>query len=251
MRVLQCNTFNLASVLRENKLDPAVKVRWKCCEQVNPLILITQNFVLKMKDHLLSWLYGYEYNSDERLFTDDERNDLWIIGGLNQVIESTIFRVNYTTYDFCCEQDVMRPGPGCFIMTLSREDGHDGHPFWHVQVIWAFHIEVLHVGPNARCHSPQSMELLWVRWLGVEPWYHWGFREARLPKVGFVPESNYNAFGFLDPSLVICGCHLIPAFSDGRTTVLLRQGASIARHPTEDDDWSSYYVNMYVFFLSS
>ena len=43
-----------------------------------------------MKDHLLSRLYGYEYNGDEHLFTDDERNDLRIVGGLNQVIESTI-----------------------------------------------------------------------------------------------------------------------------------------------------------------
>ncbi|KIM70496.1 hypothetical protein SCLCIDRAFT_18613 [Scleroderma citrinum Foug A] len=223
-----CNTFDLASVLRENKLDPAVK-----------------NFVLKMKDHLLSQLYSYEYDGDECLFTDDERNDLRIIGGLNWVIESTIFRVNYTTYDVCREQDVMRPGPGCFVMTLSREDGHDGHPFWYAQVIRVFHIEVLHVGPNAQCRSPQSMELLWVHWLGVEPRYHWGFREAWLPKVGFVPESDYNAFGFLDPSLVIHGCHLIPAFSDSHTTVLLRQGASIARHPTEDDDWSSYYVNIF------
>lgn len=89
------------------------------------------------------------------------------------------------------------------------------------------------------------MELLWVRWLGVEPQYSWGFREARLPKVGFVPEGDYNAFGFLDPSFVIRGCHLIPSFSDGRTTALLQQGASVARHPTNDDDWCSFYVNIF------
>ena len=46
------------------------------------------------------------------------------------------------------------------------------------------------------------MELLWVRWLGVEPKYRWGFRTAQLPKVGFVPESDDNMFGFLDPSLI-------------------------------------------------
>ena len=61
----------------------------------------------KMKDHLLSRLYGYEYDGDEHLFTDDERNDLWIVGGLNRAIESTILRVNYTTYDIRREQDVM------------------------------------------------------------------------------------------------------------------------------------------------
>ncbi|KIO10578.1 hypothetical protein M404DRAFT_73317, partial [Pisolithus tinctorius Marx 270] len=113
-------------------------------------------------------------------------------------------------------------------------------------VVKAFHIKVFHVGPNARCRSQQTMEVLWVRWLGVEPNYSWGFQVAWLPKVGFVPESDSNAFGFLDPSLVIRGCHLIPSFSDGHTTLLLRQGASVARCPNEDDDWHSYYVNIFV-----
>ena len=133
-----------------------------------------------MKDHLLSRLYGYEYNGDEHLFTDDERNDLRIVGGLNQVIESTILWVNYTTYDICREQDVMRPGPACFAITLLQENSPNAHPFWYCQVIRVFHISVLHVGPNAWSRSPQIMELLWVHWLGVEPGYNWGLREAQL-----------------------------------------------------------------------
>ncbi|KAG1722403.1 uncharacterized protein EDB91DRAFT_1088151 [Suillus paluster] len=44
------------------------------------------------------------------------------------------------------------------------------------------------------------MEVLWVRWFGVVPQYRWGFQEARLPKIGFIPKSP-GAFGFLDPSL--------------------------------------------------
>ncbi|KIM61801.1 hypothetical protein SCLCIDRAFT_25468 [Scleroderma citrinum Foug A] len=202
MHALPCNAFNLASFLRENESDPAIK-----------------NFVPKMKDHLLSRLYGYEYDGDEHSFTDDKRNDLRIVSGLNQVIESTILRVNYTI--------------------------PNAHPFWYCQVIRAFHISVLHVGPNARSRSLQIMELLWVRWLGVEPRYNWGLREARLPKVGFVPDNDDLAFGFLDPLLVIRGCHLIPCFSDGHMAALLRQGASVARHPSEDDDWCSFYVNIF------
>ncbi|KIK15554.1 hypothetical protein PISMIDRAFT_76125, partial [Pisolithus microcarpus 441] len=220
-------TFNLTSFLRENQSDPTVK-----------------SFMPKMKDHLLSRLYGYEYDGDEHFFTDNEHNDLRIIGGMNQVIESTFIWVNYTMYDIHHEQDVMRPGSGCFIMTLSWEDGPNSHPFWYAQVLRALHINVLHVGPNARYHSPRDMELLWVHWLGVEPQYSWGFWEAQLPKVSFVPEGDYNAFGFLDPSFVIHGCHLIPSFSDGWMMALLQQGASIVRHPTNDDDWCSFYVNM-------
>jgi len=128
-------------------------------------------------------------------------------------------------------------------MTFSREDGPMGHPYWYAHVLRAFHIDVLHVGPYARCQSPQRMEVLWVRWLGVEPDYHWGFQEAQLPKVGFVLESNEHALRFLDPLLVIRGCHLIPSFCDGRTSDLLRYGPSLARRADELDDWSSLYIN--------
>lgn len=187
-------------------------------------------------------MLGYDYDGDEHRFNDAERNDI----NLTRVIESRILRINYTSYDIRREQDVLRPSQDCPIMALSREDDPTvaGHPYWYARVLRAFHIDVIHVGPNARCHSPQTMEVLWVRWLGVEPCYHWGFSRARLPKVGFVPESDENAFGFLDPSLVIRGCHLIPSFSDGRTSNLLRHGPFFSRGSDEVDDWTSFYVNM-------
>ena len=131
-------------------------------------------------------------------------------------------------------------------MVLSREEGPSAHPFWYVQVLRAFLIPVVHVALDARNHSPQTMEVLWVCWLGIELGYRWGFKVARLPKIGFVPETDENPFGFLDLSLVIRGCHLIPAFSEGRTDTLLRHGESFARQPGETDDWCAFYVNMYV-----
>ena len=49
-----------------------------------------------------------------------------------------------------------------------------------------------------------------------------GFRQCTLPMIGFVSEDGDSpAFGFLDPSLVIHGCYLIPAFADGHTAQLL------------------------------
>ncbi|KAG1770570.1 hypothetical protein EV702DRAFT_926507, partial [Suillus placidus] len=130
------------------------------------------------------------------------------------------------------------------VMMLSRESSAGAHPFWYAQVLGAFCINVLHVGPNARNRSPQSIEVLWVRWLGVEPQYHWGFREGCLPKIGFIPDSP-AAFGFIDPSLVIRACHLIPAFASHCTNDLLRHGPSAARLPGEVDDWASFYVNIF------
>ena len=60
-----------------------------------------------------------------------------------------------------------------------------------------------------------------------------------------MPEDRDSPpFGFLDPSLVICGCHLILVFVDGQTDQLLRRGPSVARLHGEMDDWAGYYVNM-------
>jgi hypothetical protein len=82
----------------------------------------------------------------------------------------------------------------------------------------------------------------------MEPRYRSSPRYARLPIVGFVEDSDDLAFGFLDPSLVIRGCHLIPRFASGRTNTLmmLYQGPTAARAPGYTDDWTNFYVNMYV-----
>jgi hypothetical protein len=91
------------------------------------------------------------------------------------------------------------------------------------------------------------MEFLWVRWFGTVPGHKSGFKPGHLPKIGFVPKTDELAFGFLDPSLVIRACHLIPAFADGTTTDLLNSTHTAARLPRETSDWTSFYVSMYAF----
>ena len=133
-------------------------------------------------------------------------------------------------------------------MTLSKEEDPDCHPFWYCQLLKAFSVDI-HFCPGGVSSAKDTMEVLWVRWLGIDPEHKWGFRHCTLPKIGFVPEDGDSpAFGFLDPSLVIRGCHLIPAFVNGRTDHLLRSGPSVVRLPGETDDWASFYVNMSVLF---
>jgi hypothetical protein len=69
-------------------------------------------------------------------------------------------------------------------------------------------------------------------------------KHARLPKVGFVDESDVDVFGFLDPGQVIRGAHLIPVFASGRGVSSLRHGRSLARPGGELDDWEGYYVGV-------
>lgn len=202
-----------------------------------------QNFIPKLQDHLLGRLLNKEFDGDEHQFTNAERNTVRIVD--NRIYSAKVLRVNYTTYDVRRDQDSMNPSTERRdIMVLSPEEGEDAHPYWYARVIGVFHARVLHTGPQAVNRSVQHMEFLWVRWFGIVPGHKYGFKVARLPKVGFVPDTDDQAFGFLDPSLVIRGCHLIPAFADGRTSELLTTQNTAARLPGEIDDYVAYYVSM-------
>ncbi|KAJ7178830.1 hypothetical protein C8R43DRAFT_822754, partial [Mycena crocata] len=123
------------------------------------------------------------------------------------------------------------------------------HPFWYARVLGIFHVEVLHTVSESRNGSPQHMEFLWVRWYGTEPGYRSGFKAARVPKIGFVPDLDDFAFGFLDPSLILRGYHIVPAFAAGRSSSLLTlppDQSTAARAPGEKDDRENFYVIIWV-----
>jgi hypothetical protein len=195
---------------------------------------------------LLGRLLNREFDGDDIPFSPAERNTVRIID--NRIYSAKVLRVNYTTYDVRREQDSINPRTDHRdVMVPSPEDGPDASPYWYARVLGVFHARVLHTGPAARNRSIQRMEFLWVRWFGTVPGHKSGFKPGRLPKIGFVPETDELAFGFLDPSLVIRACHLIPAFADGTTTDLLNSTHTAARLPGETSDWTSFYVSMYAF----
>ena len=186
-------------------------------------------------------LLGQEFDGDEVQYSDEDRCTVRIIG--DNIYSAKVLCVNYTTYDIRRGQDSMNPRTHCDVMVLSAETGLNAHPYWYARVLGVFHAKVMHSGSRARNRSIQHMEFLWVRWFSTEPNYRWGFKSARLPKIGFVPETDDAAFGFLDPSLIIKGCHLVPCFADGCTSQLLQSPApTAARPPDEVDDWASYYA---------
>ena len=198
-------------------------------------------FMQTLKDHLLSRLLDLDYDGDERTFTLDKRNNVHLIN-FDAIVELKILCINYTTYDICWDHNTIRTTCGDVVMTSLRDEAH---PFWYARVLCAFHIQV-HFRPGGVSHSKQSMEVLWIHWLGIDQDHKWSFRDTHLLKVGFVPDdTDHIPFGFLDPSLMICGCHLIPAFIDGHTHNLLQRGPSLVRLPGELDDWAAFYVNMW------
>jgi hypothetical protein len=169
-----------------------------------------------LKDHMLSRLLKLDFDGDERVFTPEQRNELCLLN-VDRIVGSKILCINYTSYDICRGYDTLWPDRQSFLTTLSREEDSYRHPFWYCQLIKDFHVKV-HFYPGGISHLQEKLDILWVRWVGMGPDHQWGFRRCALPKVGFVPEDvDSPVFGFLDPSLVIRGCHLIPAFIDGLT----------------------------------
>ena len=191
-------------------------------------------------------LLGRDFDGDSSdIFTDDERSTVWISN--NQIYSVQTLSVNYTTYDIRRDRDTINPRNHCFVMVRSSENTPGAHPYWYAQVLGVYHTFVSTTHPAACNRNTQHMEFLWVRWFGIEPKYRSGPRYPRLPMVGFVEDTDELAFGFLDPSLVIRGCHLIPRFHSGRTnSLMIYGGPTAARMPGLADDWTNYYVNMFV-----
>ncbi|KAF7970329.1 hypothetical protein HWV62_24352 [Athelia sp. TMB] len=203
----------------------------------------SKDFVPRLKDHLLSRMLGRQYDGDEELFTDADRASVHIEE--NRINSVKVLRINYTTYDLQRDRDSLNPRNHCDVMVMSPETGPHAHPYWYARVLGVFHARVYHTGPASKNTSMQHMEFLWVRWLGNVRQHRYGFKTGRLPKVGFVADTEPAPFGFLDPSLVVRACHLIPAFHDKRTSELLTANPSAGRPIGDTDDWSAFYVNWF------
>ncbi|KAG2051490.1 hypothetical protein BDR06DRAFT_1061210, partial [Suillus hirtellus] len=156
-------------------------------------------------------------------------------------------QINYTSYNLQCQQDLINPHNHADIMVLSGDsESCSTHPYWYARVLRIFHVNVLDLRSSRANPQKTLMEILFVRWFDPVWQYRSGNKAARLPKFAFVPEMDNSAFGFVDPALVICGVHLIPAFADGCMRQFVPQQNSAQCAWREDDVWTAYYVNMFV-----
>ncbi|KAI6039572.1 hypothetical protein EDC04DRAFT_2521488, partial [Pisolithus marmoratus] len=58
----------------------------------------------------------------------------------------------------------------------------------------------------------------------------------------FPPMNDHGTFDFIDPANILHGCHLIPAFTKGRSHSDCTSLSPITR---DSDDWNYYYVNRF------
>ncbi|KAG8932511.1 hypothetical protein FRC01_013537 [Tulasnella sp. 417] len=202
----------------------------------------TKHFHSQLLDHILARLAGGHYEGKDTPFTDADRNSVAIRN--NRLFNHPLLRVNYTTYDFRREQDIINLSNKRDIMLLADEDPTEGvipHPFWYARVLGILHADVK--DRRVRNSAWQRMEFLWVRWFGRDMDYPAGWRAKRLDRIGYVPDEE-DAFGFVDPAWVVRGVHLIPAFAEGRTEKYIPK-ASIASDSELLGDWEFYHVNRF------
>ncbi|KAG5223215.1 GLOBIN domain-containing protein [Salix suchowensis] len=225
----------LSSFLKNGVANPARKLLGLLTQTSSPLFGCLRKESFSASDLSL----GY---------TGGERNTVRILG--NKIFSVQTMCINFTSYDIRQDQDCLNPRMDNRDIMLYAPDGDDDN-YWYARVLGIFHAKVLlHGNHSSISQQPSHIEFLWVRWFGSVSGYHGGMHQAKLPKVGFVKDtvSNNNyAFGFLDPSLVLQACHLIPDFPTGRTNDRLASyPGSYARHPDETNDWAEFYVNIFV-----
>ncbi|KAH7904506.1 hypothetical protein BJ138DRAFT_1019068 [Hygrophoropsis aurantiaca] len=165
----------------------------------------------------------------------------------DRIYSHKLARFNYTTYDVRRAQDVVNPSTSHHnIMVLANHSSKDGptqHPFWYARVLGIYHANVIYTGPGMLDYNPRRMEFLWVRWYEIVEEHMAGWDACQLDRIRFPPMATDGAFGFLDPKDVLRGCHIIPAFADGKVHA---DGAGLSHCIHDSEDWKGYFVNRFV-----
>jgi hypothetical protein len=215
-------------------------------------IYLLQNFLPKLKRHLLPRVLQLLHNEGVRnhcsaLPDDEKRLDLnSIVFKHDRMYRHNLFRVNYTMYDVRRSQDMVNGSTSqCNIIVLAEpcdcsDSSTSSHPFRYGRVLGVYHANIVYIGPGMVDYQPRRMEFLWVRWYVDTGKMRAGWEAKKLDRIRFLPVADDDAFGFVDPSDVLRGCQIIPAFARGLLHV---DGKGLSSCARDSSDWVEYYVN--------
>lgn len=255
----QNNAEHIGTFLSANTGDPAVKVQNLKSMFFRILNNIEQDFLPRLKKHLLPRLKdmmkkealgqdAVDVDSYAELMRDHSlhTHTSQLFFKHDRLYKHNLFRINYTTYDIRRAQDTININSSRRdIMVLndtSDEDegcGQELQRFLYARVIGVFHTNIVFTGPGSLDYQPRRMDFLWVRWFRPSPSIGWDSR--RLDCVDFFPVEDECAFGFLDPNDVVRACHIMPRHALGRSAY-----AGRSKLAKDKDDWQYYNVNRYL-----
>jgi hypothetical protein len=253
MGVSQNQYEHIGTFLNRTSGDPATKVRTQR-NRINQLLLllisvteIVQNFLPSLRRHLLDRVI----DDTNALHAHAEHNPGDVLFKHDRMYAHNILRINYTTYDVRRSQDVVNASTShCNVMILAdradRDDDRDTNRFRYARILGVYHINVVYIGPGMVDYQPRRMEFLWVRWYQNLGTTSTAWRECKLDSIRFLPVADEDAFGFINPSDVLRGCHVIPSFARGKAHPDGRGLSLCARNSL---DWAAYYVNRCVHFV--
>ena len=175
----------------------------------------------------------------DRLFTDINADDRVFIKD-DTLYEHPLLTINYTAYNLKRDTDVIHLNFGNQAVIVYSPTSQGAEPWLYAYIVAIYHVFVY----TAADPEHKRVELLWVRWMERDLTQLGGQNSFQYTRISFAQHSNVpgEAFGFVDPSHIIRGCHLIPAFHLQRTCD--RLGPSITRDVK--GDWKAFYANRYV-----
>lgn len=251
----QNHPLDVSTFFRQNSNDPVAQVTDASHGITTVVLTRVQGFVLKLKDHLLPRIAAI-HGSNSGLSNDPDpaltaglddafgalsANTDHVVLKNNRIYRHHVLRINYTTYDVRHANDIFNPSTEHRdIMMLHRpESEQDRDRFCYARIIGIYHANVQYIGPGMKDYMPQQMDFLHVRWFERVPEQDLHGLDA----LRFIQADDPASFDFVDPTDIVRGCHLIPAFRHGRhhREETAMPPTSIAR----DEEWKYYYVNRY------
>lgn len=225
-----------------------------------------QEFTRKLKEHLYPRVCQKikvapsEHESGSTNDVEVSQNTILIKD--NRIYCHKLARFYHTTYDVRRSEDIINPKTQhSNIMLLAENNSMDHscsdpsstttwHPFIYARVLGIYHVNVVYVGPGMSGYAPLRFDFLHVRWFQHDgpgavtaksgPSSDW--TSLRLDRLSFPPMARPDSFGFVDPSLVLRACHIIPVFDSGKRYA---DGIGLSTMAGDRNDWTNYYVNRF------
>ena len=111
------------------------------------------------------------------------------------------------------------------------------------RVLGIFHANVVYGGSGSLDYRRRQFDFLWVRWYTPLP-NEEGGSSRRLGRLKLAPMLESDSWGFLDPSDILQGAHIIPRFVKGKAHEKVgSQGRIFSKSAQEELDWEEYYIN--------